>query len=69
MAVTDLEALEGFQLLCRTEGIIPALEPSHAIYYAAQLAKTLPSDQIILIGLSGRGDKDVETVARVLGEH
>jgi len=69
VAVTDQEALEGFQLLCRTEGIIPALEPSHAIYYAAQLAKTLPSDQIILIGLSGRGDKDVETVARVLGEH
>ncbi len=69
VAVTDLEALEGFQLLCRTEGIIPALEPSHAIYYAAQLAKTLPPDQVILIGLSGRGDKDVETVARVLGEH
>ncbi|MSQ40811.1 MAG: tryptophan synthase subunit beta [Dehalococcoidia bacterium] len=68
VAVTDQEALEGFQLLCRTEGIIPALEPSHAVYYAAQLARTLSPDQIILIGLSGRGDKDVETVARVLSE-
>ncbi len=68
VAVTDLEALEGFQLLCRTEGIIPALEPSHAVYYAAQLARTLPPDQIVLVGLSGRGDKDVETVARVLGD-
>lgn len=60
---TDTEALEGFRLLSITEGIIPALEPSHAIYYSANLAKTLSSDQVIIIGLSGRGDKDVETVA------
>ena len=66
VAATDEEALEGFQLLCNTEGIIPALEPAHAIFYAAELAKTLPQDKVILVGLSGRGDKDVETVARVL---
>ena len=67
VAVTDSEALEGFQLLSHAEGIIPALEPAHALYYAAQLAKTLPQEQVILVGLSGRGDKDVETVAQVLG--
>ena len=67
VSVKDSESLEGFQLLCRTEGIIPALEPAHAIYYAAQLAPTLSKDQIILVGLSGRGDKDMDTVANVLG--
>ena len=66
-SVTDAEALEGFQLLCRTEGIIPALEPSHAIAHVAKLAPTLPSDAIILVGLSGRGDKDINTVADALG--
>ena len=66
-SVTDAEALEGFQLLCRTEGIIPALEPSHAIAHVARLAPTLPSDAIILVGLSGRGDKDINTVADALG--
>ena len=66
-SVTDEEAMEGFQLLCRTEGIIPALEPSHAIAHVAKLAPTLPSDSIILIGLSGRGDKDINTVADALG--
>ena len=66
-SVTDTEALEGFQLLCRTEGIIPALEPSHAIAHVAKLAPTLPSDAIILVGLSGRGDKDINTVAEALG--
>ena len=65
--VTDSQALEGFHLLCRTEGIIPALEPSHAIYHAAQLAKTLPQDQTILVCLSGRGDKDIDIVARAAG--
>ena len=65
--VTDPQALEGFHLLCRTEGIIPALEPSHAIYHAAQLAKTLPQDQTILVCLSGRGDKDIDIVARAAG--
>ncbi|MBI2304005.1 MAG: tryptophan synthase subunit beta [Chloroflexi bacterium] len=67
VAATDLEALEGFQLLSQTEGIIPALEPAHAIYYATQLASQLPQDNIILVNLSGRGDKDMETVARALG--
>ena len=63
VSVTDDQALEGFQLLCRTEGIIPALEPSHALYYISQLAPKLDRDQIILLGLSGRGDKDMDTVA------
>ena len=66
VSVTDSEAIEGFQLLCRTEGIIPALEPAHAIAYAAELAPTLSKDQTILIGLSGRGDKDIDTVAKAL---
>ena len=67
VSVTDDQALEGFQLLCRTEGIIPALEPSHALYYLSQLAPKLDSDQVILLGLSGRGDKDMDTVAGALG--
>ena len=67
VGASDSEALEGFQLLCRTEGIIPALEPAHAIHYVSKLAPTLPGDQIILVGLSGRGDKDMETVADALG--
>ena len=67
VGVTDSEALEGFQLLCRTEGIIPALEPAHAIHYVSKLAPTLSEDQIILVGLSGRGDKDMDTVAGALG--
>ena len=65
--VTDAQALEGFQLLCSTEGIIPALEPSHALYYISQLAPKLDHEQIILLGLSGRGDKDMDTVAGALG--
>jgi tryptophan synthase beta chain len=68
VAVTDGEALEGLTLLCETEGIIPALESAHAVYYAAELAKTLPKNQIVLICLSGRGDKDMEIVAEALGE-
>ncbi len=67
VSVTDAEALEGFQLLCQTEGIIPALEPAHAIHYASQLASTLSAEQTILVGLSGRGDKDMDTVATALG--
>jgi len=67
VAVTDQQALEGFTLLCETEGIIPALEPAHALYYAAELAKGLPRDTIILVCLSGRGDKDMDIVARALG--
>ena len=68
VAVTDEQALQGFTLLCETEGIIPALEPAHAIYHAAELAKGLPKDAIVLICLSGRGDKDIDIVARTLGE-
>ena len=67
VAVTDGEALEGFRLLARTEGILPALEPAHAIHYTARLALTLPKDAIILLGLSGRGDKDIPIVEKALG--
>ncbi len=66
VSVTDSEALEGFQLLCGAEGIIPALEPAHAIYYVSKLAPTLSDDQIVVVGLSGRGDKDMDTVAGAL---
>jgi len=66
VGVTDTEALKGFQLLCRTEGIIPALEPAHAIHYVSELAPTLSNDKVILVGLSGRGDKDMNTVASAL---
>ena len=64
---TDAECLEAFELLSRTEGIIPALESSHAVAYAMKLAKTLRADQSILVNLSGRGDKDADYVAKVLG--
>lgn len=67
VAVTDKEALEGFQMLSHAEGIIPALESSHAVFYAAKLAKTLKKDQIVIINLSGRGDKDLGIVIEVLG--
>jgi len=67
VSVDDSQALEGFKLMCETEGIIPALEPAHAIYYITQLAPNLPKDQSILLGLSGRGDKDMDTVASALG--
>ena len=63
VAVNDKEALEGFNLLSQTEGIIPALEPAHAIYYASTLAPQLKNTDTIVVGLSGRGDKDIETVA------
>lgn len=64
---TDAEALEGVKLLCRTEGILPALESAHAVYYASELAKTMAKDEIIVICLSGRGDKDVHTISAALG--
>ena len=67
MGITDGEALEAFHYLCRTEGIIPALESSHAVAYAMQLAKTMSPAQSILINLSGRGDKDIGTVADLSG--
>ena len=63
VAVTDDEALAGFHALTRIEGIIPALESSHALAYAAQLAPTMDKEQIIVVNLSGRGDKDIHTVA------
>jgi tryptophan synthase beta chain len=59
--------MDGLQLLCRTEGIIPALESAHAISAAVDLAGTLPSEDVVLVNLSGRGDKDMGTVADVLG--
>lgn len=67
VGVTDDEALQAFHDLCRLEGIIPALESSHALAHAARLAPTLPSDRIILVNLSGRGDKDMHTVAERSG--
>jgi tryptophan synthase beta chain len=67
VAVTDTEALDGFRLLSETEGIIPALEPSHAIAHVARIAPSLSKDTIILLGLSGRGDKDINTVIAALG--
>jgi len=63
VGITDSEALGAFHYLCRTEGIIPALESSHAVAYAKKLAATLRQDQSILVNLSGRGDKDIGTVA------
>jgi tryptophan synthase beta chain len=67
VAVNDKEALEGFQLLCQTEGITPALEPAHAIFYAARMASSLNREQIIVVNLSGRGDKDMDIVIEALG--
>lgn len=67
VAVTDTEALQAFHNLCRYEGIIPALESSHALAYAAKLAPTLGKDKILLVNLSGRGDKDMHTVAEKSG--
>ena len=67
VAIDDTEALKAFHDCCRIEGIIPALETSHAIAYAAKLAPTLPKDQIVLVNLSGRGDKDMHTVAQRAG--
>jgi tryptophan synthase beta chain len=67
VSITDDEALAAFHTLCRTEGIIPALESSHALAYAAKLAATLPRDRILLVNLSGRGDKDMNTVAERSG--
>ena len=65
---TDDEALAAFQLLARTEGILPALESAHAIAEAVRLAATLRPDQIVLVNLSGRGDKDLDTVMKALGK-
>lgn len=67
VGITDKEALEAFHYLCRVEGIIPALESSHAVAYAMKLAKTMKPEQSILVNLSGRGDKDIGTVADLSG--
>jgi tryptophan synthase beta chain len=67
VAATDREALDAFQLCARLEGIIPALEPAHALAQVAKMAGGLPSDHIIVMNLCGRGDKDIFTVADALG--
>ncbi|MFN3884024.1 MAG: tryptophan synthase subunit beta, partial [Rhodocyclaceae bacterium] len=67
LTATDKEALEAFQLCAELEGIIPALESSHALAYAARTARGLPKDRILLVNLSGRGDKDLHTVAERAG--
>jgi tryptophan synthase beta chain len=67
VSVDDKETLEGFMLLCDTEGIIPALESAHAIYYTAKMAKDLSKDKLIVVNLSGRGDKDLGIVTQALG--
>jgi tryptophan synthase beta chain len=65
--ITDTEAMDAFGLLCRTEGIIPAIESAHAVAGALKLGKELGPDAIILVNMSGRGDKDVETAAKWFG--
>ena len=67
LGVTDSQALEGFKLLCESEGLIPALESAHAVWQGADIARGLPPDQIVVINVSGRGDKDMPTVAAALG--
>jgi tryptophan synthase beta chain len=69
VSVTDAEALEAFKLSCRTEGIIPALEPSHALAHVTKLAPTLPREALLVMNMCGRGDKDIFTVAEALGVH
>lgn len=66
-AATDAEALEGFKLCCRTEGIIPALEPSHTLAHTMKIAPMLPKNHLLVVNMCGRGDKDIFTVARHLG--
>jgi tryptophan synthase beta chain len=68
VSVTDAEALEAFKLSCQTEGIIPALEPSHALAHVAKIAPDLPKDHLMVMNMCGRGDKDIFTVAEALGE-
>jgi tryptophan synthase beta chain len=67
VAATDDEALEAFHTLTQVEGIIPALESSHAVAYAMKLAATMKPEQRIIINLSGRGDKDINTIANIEG--
>src|SRR3546814_11397330 len=67
VSATDEEALAAFQICSRLEGIIPALEPAHALAHVLRIAPTLPKDHVIVMGMSGRGDKDIFTVAESLG--
>jgi tryptophan synthase beta chain len=67
VSVTDEEALEAFHMMCRLEGIIPALESSHAVAHAMKMARDMSSDKVLLVNLSGRGDKDMATVAERSG--
>jgi len=67
LSITDIEALEAFGELCRTEGIIPALESSHGLAYAMKLAPDLAKDELVVVNLSGRGDKDIDTIAKIMG--
>jgi tryptophan synthase beta chain len=67
VSITDVEALEAFQLSCQLEGIIPALEPSHALAHVMKIAPDLPSDHLLVMNMCGRGDKDIFTVAKALG--
>jgi tryptophan synthase beta chain len=66
--VTDTEALEAFHLCCRQEGILPALEPSHALAHVMRTAPQLPKEHLLVMNMCGRGDKDVFTVAEAMGE-
>ena len=68
MAITDDEAVEAFEYLSRTEGIIPAIESAHAVAYARKLAPSVDPSQIIVINISGRGDKDCAAIARYRGQ-
>ena len=67
VSITDKEALEAFQLCCKLEGIIPALEPSHALAHVMKIAPKKPKDHLMVVNLCGRGDKDIFTVADILG--
>jgi tryptophan synthase beta chain len=66
-AITDAQAMDAFQVLCRTEGIIPAIESSHALAGALQVGRELGPDALIVVNLSGRGDKDVDTASKWFG--
>jgi tryptophan synthase beta chain len=66
-AVTDAEAMQAFEVLCRTEGIIPAIESAHALAGALQIGRELGPDGLIMVNLSGRGDKDVDTASKWFG--
>jgi tryptophan synthase beta chain len=67
VSATDKEALEAFQLCCKLEGIIPALEPSHALAHVMKIAPKLPPEHLMVMNMCGRGDKDIFTVAEILG--